>query len=484
MKKIILILILGTLLFSGCKNFLDTPAPEISDAVYFSNTQAALNALAGAYDPMGWYNYLQVDEWGIGDVASDDAEKGGENEADQADMYAIAHFKATPQNGILEDRWKTPYIGINRANKLIAGLTDNKNISKDICDRIIGEAKFIRAFFYFSLVKDFGGVPIVTKVLSPSEYDMPRNSVKEVYAQIEKDLKDAIKVLPKKSQLKASEIGRATWGAASALLVKAYVFEASIFNDNNKWKQAYDLATKIVNSGEYNLEPNYSDIFKLSHDNGVESVFDIQFGNFGTGEWGDDQEGTVTCIFQRSREYEDGWGFDCPTQNLYDEFEPGDKRLKATIISDGDTLWKGTPDQVIITTKYPQNPTGYHNRKYQLPQSQWGAMSEDPLNWRYIRFAEVLLWQAEAAAHIGADWKTPLNRVRARAGLAPTTETNALKAVYHEQRVELAMEGHRYWDLIRTGRGYLMKGYTDNKKYLPIPQVEINLNPNLKQNPY
>ena len=114
-------------------------------------------------------------------------------------------------------------------------------------------------------------------------------------------------------------------------------------------------------------------------------------------------------------------------------------------------------------------------------------MSEDPLNWHYIRYAEVLLWQAEAAAHNGSDWQTPLNQVRARVGLAPTTETDGLKAVYHERRVELACEAHRYWDIVRTGRGEEILGkfgYTENQRYFLIPQIEINLNPNLEQNPY
>jgi len=122
--------------------------------------------------------------------------------------------------------------------------------------------------------------------------------------------------------------------------------------------------------------------------------------------------------------------------------------------------------------------------KYYLPASRRNDMSDSPNNWRAIRYAEVLLWNAEAKAHIGGDWQTPLNEVRARVGLAPTTETDALKAVYHERRVELAMEGHRYWDLVRTGRGDKMPGYTENKRYMPIPQSELSLNPNLVQNPY
>ena len=470
-----LLLIIVIIGFQSCEDFLETPAPNLSDAVFFSDDGAALNALAGAYDPMAWYGEMQVDEWAIGDIVSDDAEKGGENDGDQADMHALLTFNANAENGLIRGRWQIRYIGINRANKLIEGITDNENISASVQKSVIAEAKFLRAFYHFELVKTFSGVPIVTKVLSPSEFTLPRNTEAECWAQIETDLKDATADLPKKSDLDATEIGRATFGAATALLTKAYIFQ-------EKWTEA-EASAKVVGTLGYDLEPDYNDVFRLSHDNGIESVLDIQYADFNTGEWDWDNEGTTTPIFTGSRE-NGGWGFNCPTQDLYDEFEAGDPRLAASIISDGNILWQGTGDEEQFWTVYPQNPTGYHNRKTQLPASEKGQMSEDPLNWRYIRFAEVLLWQAEAAAHNGSDWQTPLNRVRNRAGLANTTETDGLTAVYHERRVELAMEGHRYWDLVRTGRGNLMNGYTDNKRYFLIPQIEMNLNPNLVQNPY
>ena len=246
-------------------------------------------------------------------------------------------------------------------------------------------------------------------------------------------------------------------------------------------------------SGDYDLQPNYGDLFTLATDNGIESVFDIQLKDFKMTGWGDENEGSMMEIYHRSRDNRNGgWGFDQPTQNLYDEYEAGDPRREWTIIKHGDVLWQGTPDEEIIYTNYdavhnPDAPhTGYCKRKGTLPKSQRPDMVDAAsLNVRVIRFAEVLLWQAEAAVHNNSDWQTPLNRVRARVGLGATPYlSDPLKAVYHERRVELAMEGHRYWDLVRTGRGALMEGYTDSKRYFPIPQREINLNPNLKQNPY
>lgn len=479
MKKIIyfgaILFLLGFFLQS-CSDYLDVSNPNIPEKDAYLSTQDAISGIAGVYDVVGWWSF-QVDEWGIGDVGSDDAEKGGENNDDQRAMYDIKNFIATPENEIVRERWQEPFVGIGRANKLIANIDGNENVDAAVRTRIIAEAKFLRAFFYFQLVRDFGGVPLITKPLDPSDFTMPRNAIEECYVQIENDLLDAAAVLPLKSELSSDELGRATKGAANALLVKTYIYE-------EKWAEAEALALIIVNSHEYDLETSYEDVFKLSHDNGIESIFDYQFADLQAGAWSDAREGEVFTIFQRSREIDNGWGFVCPTQNLVDEYESGDQRLDATIIFDGDVLWEGTEDEIEIITNYDLNPTKMHNQKFQLPASQRGAEAEDPLNWRYIRFAEVLLWQAEAAAHNGSDWQTPLNKVRNRAGLLPTTQTDGLNAVYHERRVELALEGHRYYDLLRTGRGSLLSGYTENKRYLPIPQVEINLNPNLEQNPY
>lgn len=495
MKKlnILTIAIAFVVALAACSDsLLDTPAPNISDESFFSSDAAAFDALVGAYDPLGRYNYTQIHEWMIGDVISDDAEKGGEGPSDWAECQDLKDFRANAENSILAGRWKEPYVGINRANKLIAGIDGNENISAGVQKRYIAEAKFLRAWYHFHLLKVFGGIPIVNKVLQPSEFTLPRNTESEVYAQIELDLKEAAADLPTKPELSEAEMGRVTKGAAEAFLVKMYVFQG-------KWKEAADLSKNFIDTYDwYDLEENYADVFSSEGENGVESIFEIQY-SFITGDdnWGDDNEGNVTAIYQGSRELYNakgeiesgwGWGFNLPTQDLYDEYEAGDPRRDWTIIDDGDVLWAGTDDEETICTQHI-NSIGYegkvyHSKKYYIPKSERNGMSDSPNNWRAIRYADLLLWNAEANAHIGGDWKYGVNRVRARVGLAETTETDALAAVYHERRVELAMEGHRYWDLVRTGRGSLMKGYSDNKRYMPIPQGERGLNPNLEQNPY
>ncbi len=495
MKKInIISLSLSILLLLGScsQDLLDTPAPNISDQSFFSSDEAAFDALVGAYDPLARYNYTQIHEWMIGDVVSDDAEKGGEGPSDWAECQDLKDFKANAENSILAGRWSEPYVGINRANKLIAGIEGNENISKAIQDRYIAEAKFLRAWYHFHLLKVFGGVPIVTSVLQPSEFMLPRETEDKVYAQIEQDLKDASEFLPTKNDLLSSEIGRATKGAAEAFLVKMYVFQA-------KWSEAAALSDKFIKDYTwYELEENYSDIFTPLGENGSESIFEIQYSFIdGDGNWGDDNEGNVTAIYQGSRQLYNakgeiesgwGWGFNLPTHNLYTAFEDGDPRRDATIIDDGDVLWAGTDDEEVICTQHV-NSIGYsdrvyHSKKYYIPRSERNGMSDSPNNWRAIRFADLLLWNAEAHAHTGGNWQYGVQEVRARVGLGDSPYTDGLEAVYHERRVEFAMEGHRYWDLVRTGRGNLMQGYSDNKRYMPIPQGEISLNPNLEQNPY
>lgn len=478
-------ILIALLCLQACNpnDFLDTHSPSITDATYFVSDSAALYFLPGVYDPSGWMEYSQYLEWAIGDVVSDDAVKGGGGDNDQPQMFDLEHFQANDQTPTLAISWKNLYVGINRANKLIEGVTGNSKISAPVQKRLIAESKFLRAYYNFCLIKVFGSIPIVDHILLPSEYYKPRNTIEECWTSIENDLKDAMAGLPLKSEMPPYELGRATWGAAASLLTKAYIYE-------EKWSDADALATEIIGSGEYHLQPNYGDLFLLSTDNGMESVFDIQKKAFETTLWGDQAEASTLEIYQRTRWDNLGWGFDQPTQDLYDEFETGDIRRGWTIISDGDTLWKGTPDEEIVYTRQdpvhnPYGVTGYSKRKGTIPASQRGTRDDQsPLNIRVIRYAEVFLWQAEARAHTGGDWQSPIDSVRNRVGLGPSPYSDVLKAVYHERRVELGLESQRYWDLVRTGRGNLMQGYTDNKRFFPIPGTERVLNPNLEKNPY
>ena len=472
-RIIITFLVLIVLNISCSKDFLDTKSPNVALSDFFTSESDANTALTACYDVMGWDADNYFPYW-LGNILGHDSWKGGEGAGDQPWMEPLLKFQYNANIAELNTPYQQYYIAINRCNRVIGKVAV---MTEDVIDpakreQIVAEAKFIRGYFYFELLKLFGQVPLVTTILEPGKYDIPKATSAELWAQVEKDFGDALEVLPNKSEQDASDLGRATKGAARAFLCKAYIFQ-------KKWAEALALANVIIQSNEYQLESNYADNWKLENENGVESIFEIQFTSSGNGEWGDDNEGNVFVIYTRSRNNGDGWGFNCPTREFVDEFEAGDPRRDATIIDNGEILWPGTPDETIADNSSPSCIDGFHSQKYQLPPSQWGDQSDDPNNWIVIRYAEVLLWAAEAAAHTGGDWNSYLQQVRDRVGMPVTPISDPLMAVYHERRVELGMEGQRLWDIIRQGRGAEVLGkygYVEGvNNYYPIPQSQIDL---------
>jgi hypothetical protein len=342
-------------------------------------------------------------------------------------------------------------------------------------------------------------------------------------------------------------LGRATKGAAQAVLARVIMMEIGFDYNNKTWQEVYDLATDIIRSGQYGLVSNYAQIFTLEGENSIESVLEIEATDFNQG-WGG-LGGNIQQIMcsprltvskqNTGKNIVSGWGFQLPTQNLYDEFESGDPRLANTIIKSGDIIYEdgisSTDEKIIIDPGSAQCPTGYFNRKAVLPPPAPSCNICSNLNKRLIRYSEVLLTAAEAAYHLGkeAEARDYVNQVRARARnssnpkgselgnagypnrntnenvLPPVTASgdDLLRAIKHERRVELALEGLRLWDLIRWGdyenairtyvsndvlissmnpdevianyRSHLIDGKVPT---LPIPRNEV-LNYGVKQNP-
>jgi len=471
-----------------CNKFLDKePLGVESSATFFKNEDQAVKATTAVYDATAWRYSQEISEWFLGDICSDDAEKGGENAADWAEVQQLKEFRGNAGNSICFYRWSEFYQGVYRANLVIENVP-GIDMDEDLRDRLVAEAKFLRGFFYFQLIKTFGGVPLITHPLDPDEYCQPRATMDECWEQIEKDLSDAADVLPEKSAYDAMDMGRATKGAANALLAKAYIYQS-------KWSDAENRASRVINSMEYDLEPNYEDNFKLSHENGIESVYEIQHVEIPTSDYGDENEGQETSKYQGSRNdtYFESWGFNCPTQDFVDEFEQNDPRLKATVVFDKDIIYAGTPAQQKADNH--MSPTSMLSRKYMLEYQgpETPEKSNAPANWRAIRFADVLLFHAEAANENDDPTSAleSLNRVRKRAGMpeVTTTDKSALQeAIYHERRVELGLEGHRFFDLVRQGRAAEVlaeNGFDEEKhEYFPIPQLEMDVCDKLEQNPY
>lgn len=492
------------LILSACsEDFLDDQ-PLVNNVIenFYKTGNDAILAVNAAYVPLEWeFNNTYYNEWMFGDVVSDDALKGGNGINDITDLFQLENFTATVSNQILLEFYRAQYQGIYRSDLAIHYIpdipVDDSVMDQSVKNRLLGEARFLRALYYFRLVRIFGGVPEVTTILDPSEYKQARAPRDSIYNLIYNDLKFAATHLWLKSRYSVEDLGRATKGAAQALLMKAYLY-------NQQWDQAKTLGDSIIASGEYDLEPNYSNNFTLAGENGIESVFEIQYMEEPTSDYGEGNgftRGTFNIIMQRTRANNQGWGFDHPTADLINEYESGDPRKAATIYDPDADVYLGN---------------GYHSRKYAFEGYTLQHPTRGPLNYKVIRYADVLLMYAEAACETNdlADAKDALEKVRnrARAGnssvLPPfpygnysDNQSDLRKAIRHERRVELAMEGQRFFDLVRWGvAADVMNAYRDKessvvKAYMapfeagknelfPIPEVEINLSNNLLvQNP-
>lgn len=476
LKSLIYISLIAFVLNSCSEDFLDQPVLIDNVIENFYKTEAdAYSAIIAAYDPLQWEIKEDVYfcEWNIGDICSDDALKGGENTGDQPYTADLEKFDANSSNELALMTWKYMYIAITRCNLVTDRVVDipiSEFADPATKDRIIAEAKFLRAYYYFRLIKVFGGVPLLTTVHSPYDDYVPRSTESQTWAQIEKDLSEAIPHLPFKSEVSLDQLGRATKGAAKAYLVKAYVFQ-------EKWSLAEPLANEIILSGEYDLEPVYSDIFSLNNENGIESIFEIQYMEEGTSDW-PSTRGSLISKLQESRSGW-GWGMNRPTSDFIDEFEAGDPRLDATVYTDGSGYlgnYNHSKKYVLDAADRPNHPT------------------RGPLNIKAFRYADLLLLHAEAAYHntneIAARESVNKIREKRREGnstilpyLTPTTTGNdLLLAIWHERRVELGMEGHRFFDLVRQNRAYeTMQAFGQTNfvqgihELFPIPESEIQL---------
>lgn len=543
-----LLIALAALSLTGCKDYLTEtePGKTLLDDYYVS-PEAAVQNVTGCYVPLMWeYGLTYCPEWFIGDVASDDALKGGGNTSDMADAYDFENWRTNNQNTLLLSIYRANYQGIGRCNlalKYVPTLEFNdEKWTPEFKNRLLGELYFLRAYYYFRLVRVFGGTPLVTKMIdSDDQWGQPRASVDAVFNQILEDLTEAEKLLPEKDNAKlytAADLGRATKGAAQAMLLKANLYMASPFwqNSNAYWGKMGSEGVKkspaqcyadakawgdsIINAGKYGLCPVYGDNFTIAGENGIESVFEIQYAAVTWGDYGEGSHfgftaGSFTQQLVRSRSslIGAGWGFNHPTQNLYDEFEAGDIRRDEAILTPEDALIQTPAAEIYLGNKYLNNKTAMYRDTLEDGSNGlggWGAVlphdTRGELNNRQIRYADVLLMYAEACLGTGDDGlaKDKINEVRARVGL-PAIASADMDALRHERRCELAMEGHRWFDLVRwygadgglktfmeayqateseTVRSHIQTFVAGKHELFPIPQEEIQLNPTkMEQNP-
>lgn len=470
------------------RDFLDRkPKGQLTFDTFFENEEQAVWAVNAIYQNFRSWEMCAFPWIGITDIISDDADKGS-TENDALFLKEIDDFAFDATNQVFSQSWKGHYHTIFRANIAIENIP-NIDMDQALRDRLVGEARFLRAYCYFRLVQWYGALPIITRPLDEDEYfTQERRPVSEVYDLIEQDLLAAIAALPEKSKYPPKDLGRATKGAARGILAKLYMLKKD-------YSKALEQCMAIINSGEYSLEPRYGDIFLPQGENGVESIFEIgatavQAAVAGPGA-------SPYNMIQGVRGIPNlGWGFNRPSDDLVASYEPGDPRRQATIIYVGEVL----PDGSTIVQDNPEIVNERYNQKAWVPAHP-GLQDNGPGNLRLLRYADILLLAAEALNELGqSDQALPyLNMVRKRArgnnnfilpDITTTDQVQLREIIRHERRVELAMEQHRWFDLLRWGIAEetmkkVGKNFVSGKhELLPLPQSEIDLSGGrLHQNP-
>jgi len=470
MKKIFLSIALFSLVISCKDDYLDIKQEGVTEVDSFFKTQDdAMQATNAIYVFLrSWENSAFPYQFVFG-VPADDVVKGS-NPGDASFINAYDQFTYTVSDDGVRGYWIGQWQAVNRCNQVI---TNVPKIEMDatLKTRLVAEAKMLRAYFYFNLLRIYGGVPIFDGI--PSTYKIPRNSAEEVYNFIISDLTSAAQILPQ--TYPAADLGRVTKGAALGLLSKVYLYKKD-------WQKAYETSNQVMSMG-YDLDPDFNHVFRIGGEFGKESVFEVNCEC--STQFGGSQYAEVQGVRNQF-----GWGFFTPSQALENAFEPGDIRKELTILRNGET----TPEGDLIAMGDPNSVTTF-NQKVYVPKAlnnsacAYGSRQ----NHRILRFAEILLINAEAANELGntATAIANLNKVRTRAQLAGTTastQTALRKAIWHERRVELAMEGDRFVDLVRTGEAATVLapyGFKAGKNELfPIPLDAMNESTGLfTQNP-
>ena len=497
---------------SSCKkSFLDVPPQgELTEEQALIDPAAAEKLVGGVYNTLYFGDFGNTTVgflWVMAtDVASDDGDKGSFPN-DFSPAAEIDNFTFNANNFIFNNIWLGHYEAIVRANKAIDVL-NRSTFEETTRKRLLGEVRFLRGFYYFNLVRAFGGVPKIISVIPPAEANSDavntRSSVDEIYAVVIEDLQYGVDNLPRKGE-GGAVVGRITKGAAQGMLAKVYMYRKD-------WQKAFDLSKAVIESGKYSLG-DYTTMFREVGVNNSESIFEVQTGP----HRGVSQCDAVSPKFSNAqgprskgawrnnvdgKQYDGdlGFGLNSPSADLAGIYETGDIRRAATIIfinntvpggpNPGTVLWDGFRIPTLDSVENPRySYKAYHSPFKETPSCN-GYLDKDwkPKNIRIMRYAEVLLIYAEAAANLNntGEATAKLNLVRARANLAPSTGTIA--NIWKERRVELALEQDRFFDLIRTGQAATVlasKGFQVAKHTVyPIPQPQRDLSGGrLTQNP-
>jgi hypothetical protein len=478
-------------LLYGCNDFLDRePWDAIDPDKNFRNAEEAIASVNGAYQPLQWAKLYNMRIWSL-DIMAGNSVVGAGGGTDGIETQDLANFIAMPDNAGVLDIWRGPAPGILRCNFVLKNVPA-MNIDENLKNRCIGEAKFLRAHYYFILVRLFGDVPLTVEPQDTDDnlkpFRAPRDSV---YRLIKSDLEDAVRLLPPASAYTASDLGRASRGAAMGMLAKVFL----TLGEN--YERIVRLCDSIQALG-YRLNDDYSDNFDPNKKNGQESLFEVQYyGKTKYDFWSNENQASWLSAFTGPRNagfVAGGYGWNQPSAEFVRQYEAGDRRKEKTVLYAGCPTFDGKHYQSSYSS------TGYNLRKFLVPKSLSIDYNTSPANFVVLRYADVLLMKAEALNELGRtpEAEAPLYEVRKRAGLTDRSAIEGKKQaemrelILKERRIELAFEGDRWFDLVRIDGGRYALNFlhsigkinaSEKHLLLPIPQKEREANENLTQNP-
>ncbi len=489
LNKILITFFVAAIIVTGCsKSFLEkAPLDSINTSNYYKTADDAVAAINAAYQPLQRPKLYNLRMWAT-DIMAGNSEVGAGGGTDGIETKDQANFVTTTDNAGVLDLYRGPAPGILACN-IVLDKVPVIQMNEDLKKRILGEAHFLRGLYYFILVRFFGDVPLITKQQNVGDDLKPARTPKDqVYQHIITDLTDAMNMLPARETYSGSNVGRASKGSATGLLAKVYLTLGD-------FQKTIDLCKQVTALG-YKLNKNYADNFSATNKNTVESLFEVQYSGATTYNFfgSDFNQASWVSTFTgpRNSDFVGGaYGWNQPTQEFVNAYETGDRRKDVTVLYEGCPAFDGKD------YKASYSGTGYNLRKFLVPKSISPDYNTNPADFVVLRYADVLLMQAEALNELGQMDAAiaPLNEVRERAGLADK-QTNVSKdemrgVILHERRMELAFEGQRWFDLIRVQNGQYGLGFlhsigkvnaTQKFLLLPIPQVERDANSNLTQN--
>ena len=491
-SKYILGIVAATMSVS-CSDFLTkTPTDRIDPSTTVTD-DVAIALSNGCYRTLQSSNMYNQRIWTL-DIVAGNSNVGAGGGTDGLETIQAADFITQSDNGMALYMWRSPWVGIGQCNILLNSLKDAPDVTESVRNQCLGEAYFLRAHYYFVLVRLYGGLPLRLEPYNPGDDpSIARATLEKTYNQIISDCQNAIDLLPTKAEYDAFNVGRACKEAAMTMMADICLTLAP--DHTEYYEDVVELCDDIAELG-YDLKTcEYIDNFDATKNNGPESIFEIQYsGNTEYNFWGNNPQSSWLSTFMGPRNADfvaGGYGWNQPTEEFVSQYEEGDLRKDITV------LYEGCPDFDGKKYKASFSNTGYNVRKFLVTKAVSPLYDSNPANFVVYRYADVLLMKAEALNELGrtSEAQIPLNIVRERAGLEGVNglgQDEMREKIIHERRMELAFEGHRWFDMIRISHGeYAIEflksiGKTNinkNRLLFPIPQTEMDANNLMEQNP-